>query len=178
MTRGFVFLDTFPVDLIPWPASSPPFRISENTSRYKDYDKHEMTHANRLARIIREIINEEDQNDEDVRWYVIADDDTVIFINNLVEVLSRYDYNKYFYVGMNSECHASNYFHSFEMAFGGAGYALSYPLARALAKNLDVCIRRYPSLYGSDHIVQSCVADLGVSLTQEKGFHQVIRLAS
>ncbi|CDP09106.1 unnamed protein product [Coffea canephora] len=173
VTRGFVFLDTFPVDLIPWPASSPPFRISENTSRYKDYDKHEMTHAIRLARIIREIINEEDQNDEDVRWYVIADDDTVIFINNLVEVLSRYDYNKYFYVGMNSECHASNYFHSFEMAFGGAGYALSYPLARALAKNLDVCIRRYPSLYGSDHIVQSCVADLGVSLTQEKGFHQI-----
>ena len=59
------------------------------------------------------------------------------------------------------------------MAFGGAGYALSYPLAEALARNLDVCIKRYPTLYGSDHILQSCVADLGVSLTHEKGFHQV-----
>lgn len=157
-----MFLDTFPVDLIPWPASSPPIRISENTSRYKDYDKHEMTHAIRLGRVISEIIDEEDLND-DVRWYVMADDDTVIFIKNLVEVLSRYDHNKYFNVGMNSECHASNYFHSLEMAFGGAGYALSYPLARALAENMDVRIKRYPSLYGSDHIVQSCVADLRVS---------------
>nr|POE95426.1 hypothetical protein CFP56_62211 [Quercus suber] len=59
------------------------------------------------------------------------------------------------------------------MAFGGAGYALSYPLAEALAKNLDVCIKTYPTLYGSDHIIQSCVADLGVSLSQENGFHQI-----
>ena len=60
------------------------------------------------------------------------------------------------------------------MAFGGAGYALSYPLAEALTKNLDVCIKTYPKLYGSDHIIQSCVADLGVSLSRENGFHQVM----
>ncbi|KAL3518144.1 hypothetical protein ACH5RR_020733 [Cinchona calisaya] len=75
----------------------------------------------------------------------------------------------YYYVGMNSECHALNYFHSFEMALAGAGYALSYPLARALAKNLDVCIRRHPSLYGSDRIVQSRVAWEFLSL-RERGF--------
>ncbi|CAI9776404.1 unnamed protein product [Fraxinus pennsylvanica] len=109
---------------------------------------------------------------EGVRWYILADDDTVFFINNLADVLARYDHNKYFYIGMNSESHASNVFHSFNMAFGGAGYALSFPLAEALVNNLDVCIKRYPTLYGSDHIVQSCVADLGVSLTREKGFHQ------
>ncbi|GLT55369.1 hypothetical protein SLA2020_284980 [Shorea laevis] len=52
-------------------------------------------------------------------------------------------------------------------------FALSYPLAQVLVKNLDVCIKTYPTLYGSDHILQSCIADLGVSLTQEKGFHQI-----
>nr|XP_043612106.1 uncharacterized protein LOC122583796 [Erigeron canadensis] len=103
----------------------------------------------------------------------MADDDTVFFLDNLVEVLSKYDHNGYYYVGMNAESILSNSQFSFGMGFGGAGFALSYPLAEALAKNLDVCLVKYRDLHGSDHIVQSCVADLGVSLTQEKGFHQI-----
>ena len=58
----------------------------------------------------------------------------------------RYNHNKYFYIGSNSECVSSNFDHSFGMAFGRAGYALSYPLAEALAKNLDVCIKTYSRL--------------------------------
>lgn len=110
---------------------------------------------------------------EGVRWYVMSDDDTVFFVGNLVEVLGRYDHEKYFYIGMNSETFSANNFHCFDMAFGGGGYVLSYSLAKAVVANLDVCIKRYQTLYGSDHMVQSCVADLGVSLTLEKGFHQV-----
>ncbi|KAL2471330.1 Protein of unknown function (DUF604) [Abeliophyllum distichum] len=163
-------MDRFPKEFLPWPPSSPPFRISQDTSRYKQYDKHPNPQAIRMAHLILETFKAEN---EGVRWYVLADDDTVVFINNLENVLARYDHSKYFYIGMNSESHASNVFHSFSMAFGGAGYALSYPLAKALVNNLDVCIKRYPTLYGSDHILQSCVADLGVSLTLEKGFHQI-----
>ena len=118
-----------------------------------------------MARIILETFREEKKG---VRWYIMADDDTIFFLDNLVEVLAKY--NKYLYIGSNSECVSSNFDHSFGMAFGGAGYALSYPLAEALTKNLDVCIKTYPKLYGSDHIIQSCVADLGVSLSRETGF--------
>ncbi|KAK6118594.1 hypothetical protein DH2020_047662 [Rehmannia glutinosa] len=145
ITRGYVFFETFPNnnDFHPWPHSSPPFRISEDTSKYKAYDKHLFTQAIRMARLILETFNVEKQG---VRWYVLADDDTVFFIDNLVDVLGRYDHDKYFYIGMSSECHASNFYHSFEMGFGGAGYALSYPLAKALVNNLDVCIKRYPTL--------------------------------
>lgn len=171
ITRGYVFFETLPKEFLPWPNSSPPFQISQDTSKYKDYDKHPIPQAIRMARIISETF---DMEKEGVRWYVLADDDTILFINNLVDVLARYDHHKHLYIGMSSECHASNFYHSFGMAFGGAGYALSYPLAKALVSNLDVCLKRYPTLYGSDHIVQSCVADLGVSITQEKGFHQVI----
>ncbi|KAL2488956.1 hypothetical protein Fot_42248 [Forsythia ovata] len=170
ITRGYVFMDRFPKEFLPWPPSSPPFRISQDTSRYKHYDKHPNPQAIRMAHLILETFKAEN---EGVRWYILADDDTVVFINNLEDVLARYDHSKYFYIGMNSESHASNVYHSFSMAFGGAGYALSYPLAKALVNNLDVCIKRYPTLYGSDHILQSCVADLGVSLTLEKGFHQI-----
>ncbi|KAG6391099.1 hypothetical protein SASPL_148848 [Salvia splendens] len=36
----------------------------------------------------------------------------------------------------------------------------------------DRCIQRYPGLYGSDDRMQACMAELGVPLTKELGFHQ------
>ena len=57
------------------------------------------------------------------------------------------------------------------MAYGGGGFAISYPLAIALEKMQDKCIQRYPGLYGSDDRIQACMAELGVPLTKEKGFH-------
>ncbi|KAH9744414.1 hypothetical protein KPL70_003695 [Citrus sinensis] len=59
------------------------------------------------------------------------------------------------------------------MAFGEAGFAISSPLAKVLAKVFDSCVERYPHLYGSDSRVYSCLAELGVGLTREPGFHQV-----
>ncbi|KAF3681133.1 putative protein EIN4-like [Capsicum annuum] len=130
-----------------------------------------MPFAIRMVRVIEETFML--HHGPGVRWYVMADDDTVLMIDNLVNVLTKYDHTKYYYVGMNSECIVSNFGNSFQMAFGGAGYALSYPLAQAVAKNMDTCIKRYPYLYGSDHILQACIADLGVTITLEKGFHQI-----
>jgi len=37
------------------------------------------------------------------------------------------------------------------------------------------CLDRYNELYGSDHRVQACLAELGVPLTRESGFHNFIR---
>ncbi|XP_010317971.1 uncharacterized protein [Solanum lycopersicum] len=173
ITKGYLFLDRTPNDEhLPWPNISPPYRISSDNSRYMPYNKHGMPFAIRMVRVIEETFMEE-HDSSTVRWYVMADDDTVLMIENLVNVLSKYDHMKYYYVGMNSECIVSNFGMSFQMAFGGAGYALSYPLAQALAKNMDTCIKRYPYLYGSDHILQACIADLGVTITLEKGFHQI-----
>ncbi|KAK9755299.1 hypothetical protein RND81_01G016300 [Saponaria officinalis] len=170
VTKGYLFLDTEPDNFKPWPETSPPYKIYGDISKYGPYNKHPMRHAIRMVRVIVETYKE---IREGVRWYVMADDDTVLFMENLVEVLRGYDHRKYFYIGENSETIQSNIDNSFEMAFGGAGYAISYPLAKALAINMDVCIKRYPFLYGSDHLMQSCVADIGVSLTHHKGFHQI-----
>uniref|UniRef100_K4AK01 Uncharacterized protein n=1 Tax=Setaria italica TaxID=4555 RepID=K4AK01_SETIT len=60
------------------------------------------------------------------------------------------------------------------MAFGGGGYAVSFPAAAALAGIMDGCLDRYNELYGCDRRVQACLAELGVPLTREAGFHQVI----
>ncbi|KAL8154078.1 hypothetical protein V2J09_011838 [Rumex salicifolius] len=171
VTKGLLFLEQEPTRFLPWPSTSPPYTFFGDTSKFRAYDKHGMRHAIRMVRVIQETF--EKLHGDGVRWFVMADDDTVLFLDNLVSVLARYDHTKYFYIGQNSESTWSNFGNSFEMAFGGAGYALSYPLAQALAKNLDVCIKRYPRVYGSDHILKACVADLGVSLTHEKGIHQI-----
>ncbi|RCV45513.1 hypothetical protein SETIT_9G460500v2 [Setaria italica] len=59
------------------------------------------------------------------------------------------------------------------MAFGGGGYAVSFPAAAALAGIMDGCLDRYNELYGCDRRVQACLAELGVPLTREAGFHQL-----
>ncbi|GAB2274411.1 hypothetical protein Dimus_009177 [Dionaea muscipula] len=179
ITRGYLFLDGEPTAYLPWAVStSPPYRIYEDTSPYKEVDRHGMRHAIRMFKVISQTFREEQDKGGGggggvIRWFVMADDDTVLFLDNLVEVLSRYDHRKYFYIGENSETVWSDVSNSFEMAFGGAGYALSYPLAEALTMHSDLCIQRYPFLWGSDHLLQSCLADLGVSLTHERGFHQI-----
>ena len=108
----------------------------------------------------------------------MGDDDTVFITGNLVRVLRKYDHTQYYYIGSLSESHLQNIFFSYGMAYGGGGFAISYPLAEALSKMQDRCIQRYPGLYGSDDRMQACMAELGVPLTKELGFHQVRQLPS
>nr|XP_043623226.1 uncharacterized protein LOC122595009 [Erigeron canadensis] len=171
VTRGYIFFDKNPTpDILPWPDYLPPYRVSENTTKFEVYSRHVKPYVIRIVRTILETFRE---GDKDVRWYVMGDDDTIFFLDNLVELLGRYDHTKYFYIGGVSECVKSNFDFSFEMAFGGGGFALSYPLVEALVANLDRCIGIYPFYFVSDQILSACIADLGVPLTPEKGFHQI-----
>lgn len=127
--------------------------------------------AIRIARIVKESVSRLDTSG--VRWFVFGDDDTVFFTDNLVRTLSKYDPEEWYYIGSGSEGYEPNMSNSFGMAFGGGGFAISASLARVLAGVLDSCLVRYPHLYGSDARVFSCLAELGVELTREPGFHQV-----
>lgn len=105
----------------------------------------------------------------------MGDDDTVFFLENLVTVLNKYDHNQMYYIGGNSESVEQDVIHSYTMAYGGGGFAISYPLAAELVKVLDGCIDRYASFYGSDQKIQGCMAEIGIPVTKELGFHQVIK---
>ncbi|KAG6682720.1 hypothetical protein I3842_13G156600 [Carya illinoinensis] len=165
ITWGYLFLDVAPTpEFQTLPSTSTPFCVNENINKLKVYPKIVRPVQVQMVRTIMETFR---QGDEDVRWYVMADDETVLFVDNLVEVLAKYNHSIYYYIGSNSECVESNFDFSFEMAFGGAEYALSNPLVQALATKLDNCVERY--LFVSDFTLHSCLADLGVSLTREKG---------
>lgn len=103
----------------------------------------------------------------------MCDDDTVFIVENVVRVLKKYDHKQFYYIGSSSESHLQNILFSYGMAYGGGGFAISYPLAAELEKMQDRCMQRYAGLYGSDDRIHACMAELGVPLTREAGFHQV-----
>lgn len=165
-TRGFVWMER-PVNETG--RAAPPIRISADTSGFEYTHPRGSRAAIRLSRIVTESFRLGLPN---VRWFVMGDDDTLFVPENLVRVLAKYDHNQYYYIGSNSESTEQNAAHSYGMAYGGGGFAISYPLAKALEGIQDDCLVRYPDLYGSDHRVQACLAELGVPLTKEPGFHQ------
>lgn len=169
--RGCVFVDSLPNNTHPYnDPFLPPICKSEDTSRFQYTNKWGPRSAIRAARVVLETVRLQQTN---VRWFVFGEDDTVFFPENLVKTLSKYDHQLWYYVGANSELYEQNTKNSFNMAFSGGGFAISYPLAKVLAKVFDSCIERYHHLYGSDARVFSCLTELGIELTQEPGFHQV-----
>ncbi|KAK2414387.1 transferring glycosyl group transferase [Trifolium repens] len=170
VTRGFVWIDKEPPINETWPETSLPYKVSADTSSFKYTCWYGSRSAIRIARILKESF---ELGLDNVRWFVMGDDDTVFFTDNLITVLSKYDHNQMYYIGGNSESVEQDVIHFYTMAYGGGGFAISYPLAAELVKILDGCIDRYSEYYGSDQKVQSCISEIGVQITKEPGFHQV-----
>ncbi|XP_015631243.2 uncharacterized protein [Oryza sativa Japonica Group] len=168
---GFVWLDKPVYEFYSRNASTglPGIKISGNTTKFPYTHGRGSRSALRITRIVSESFR---LGLPGARWFVMGDDDTVFFPDNLVDVLSRYDHTQPYYIGNPSESHIQNLIFSYGMAFGGGGFAISRALAAQLAHMQDGCIDRYPALYGSDDRIHACVAELGVPLTRHLGFHQ------
>ncbi|XXG43486.1 hypothetical protein AAC387_Pa01g3513 [Persea americana] len=166
--RGVVWVDK-PLENSPNDDGLPSIKISGETSRFPYSNRQGRRSAIRISRIVSETLQ---LGLKDVRWFVMGDDDTIFVADNLLRVLSKYDHRQFYYIGSLSESHLQNIYLSYGMAYGGGGFAISYPLAVALHRMQDRCIRHYPALYGSDERIQACMAELGVPLTKELGFHQ------
>nr|XP_043621480.1 uncharacterized protein LOC122593175 [Erigeron canadensis] len=147
----------------------PDIHLSEDTSKFQYTNPHGDRSAIRISRVVSETLR---LGMKDVRWFVMGDDDTVFIVENLVRILSKYDHNQFHYIGTTSESHFQNMLFSYGMAFGGGGFAISYPLAVELEKMQDRCLKRYPGYYGSDDRMHACMSELNVPLTKELGFHQ------
>ncbi|KAL5215943.1 hypothetical protein ABZP36_007344 [Zizania latifolia] len=169
--RGYVWLDreVRESNMSTARTGLPAIRISSDTSGFLYTHRRGHRSAIRISRIVSETFR---LGLPGVRWFVMGDDDTVFFPDNLLTVLNKFDHRQPYYIGSLSESHLQNIYFSYGMAYGGGGFAISRPLAEALARMQDGCIRRYPALYGSDDRIQACMAELGVPLTRHPGFHQ------
>lgn len=173
-TRGLLYLDKPPTgDLLPWSRASPPYRVSDNLDKLLQETEARAPVMIRMVHGIMEVMREV-EGDRNLRWVVMGDDDSVFFVDNMVDGLGELDHRKYYYLGGQSEFIMSNYWFSFNQGFGGAGFILSYPLAAAVAHDMENCLRRHAKMTSADMIAMLCIADLGVNLLPHKGIHQVI----
>ncbi|XP_041989880.1 uncharacterized protein LOC121741235 [Salvia splendens] len=119
-----------------------------------------------------------DFGEQEFRWVVMGDDDTIFLVDNIVDVVAKLDHTKYFYLGGQSEFILSGHWFSFDEAFGGAGIIMSYPVAKALAEDMDMdnCLNRYAYLFSSDNTTKNCIADIGANLSPQLGNHQLHHL--
>ncbi|MFS7964866.1 hypothetical protein Hanom_Chr08g00755411 [Helianthus anomalus] len=138
-TRGAVWLDNKVKIKKNESQSLPNIHISQPTSRFPYTNRQGHRSAIRISRIVSEALR---LGLEDVRWFVMGDDDTVFVVENVVRVLNKYNHNQFYYIGSSSESHFQNIFFSYSMAYGGGGFAISYPLVKELAKMQDRCIKR------------------------------------
>ncbi|CAM6103656.1 unnamed protein product [Calypogeia fissa] len=166
VTRGFVWTNK---NLTSWEYGDPPFKVSEDTSQFINSHRYNKA-ALRISRIVVETFQ---LGLPDVDWFVMGDDDTLFFTENLVQMLSKYDPKGMYYIGSHSEDTAQSVNYHYGMAYGGGGFAISYPLAKALSETQDDCVERYYWMFGSDERVKACVAELGVPMTNEPGFYQM-----
>ena len=138
--RGYVWLEEPVRNETGWGVDVPLCQISANTSQFRYTHKVGSRSAIRLARIVTEMYR---FNLPEVDWFVMGDDDTIFFTDNLVRMLSKYDPSHMHYIGSQSESHWQNTEFSYGMAYGGGGFAISSPLARALSRMQDDCLHRY-----------------------------------
>ncbi|GAA0172393.1 glycosyltransferase [Lithospermum erythrorhizon] len=174
--KGYLYLDEQPKghDILPWSKNSPPYRVSENLTNFLQETGATAPVMIRMVHGIMEAFRQaETEKGLDLRWLVMGDDDSIFFVDNIVELLASVDHNKYYYFGGQSEYILSNFWFSFNQGFGGAGFMLSYPLAKALANDMENCLRRYAHVKSADTITMACIADIGVNVSPHKGFHQI-----
>ncbi|CAH1154079.1 unnamed protein product [Phaedon cochleariae] len=123
-------------------------------------------HCAKTLAIIRYVAERIEAN-RDIKWIVIADDDTIFGISALQRTLSCYDPENKVALG---ERYAYDIREptGYDYITGGGGMVFSRPLLKDLAA---VC--RCPASHSPDDmLLGACAARVGVSVTHVPGFHQ------
>lgn len=89
-------------------------------------------------------------------WYLYADDDTIIFADNLKEMVKGYDPNTLIMKGKCVHFDTSK-FGRIHFVVGGAGILMSRALVKELVHRMSVCRTKFLSVYHSDARVGACV---------------------
>ncbi|XP_035819611.1 DNA polymerase eta-like [Zea mays] len=124
-------------------------RISSDTSAFPYTHRRGHRFAIRISCIISETFR---LGLPSVRWFVMGDDDTVFFPDNLLTVLNKFDNRQPYYIGSLSESYLQNIYFSYGMAYGSGGFAISRPLAEHLTL-------KYALWLSSNIVLQSAFKD-------------------
>ncbi|KAJ3365720.1 hypothetical protein HDU91_002088 [Kappamyces sp. JEL0680] len=120
----------------------------------------------------------------EAKWYMMVDDDSYVFLDNLDSFLQDFNSSLPYYFGAGntfSDCDGvQSWRHSTAFAHGGSGILVSRGAMLRLQSLWEFCIVRYHGAsrrvltidcWAGDVRLGLCLRDAGVLLTNVKGFH-------
>ncbi|TPX71523.1 hypothetical protein SpCBS45565_g01062 [Spizellomyces sp. 'palustris'] len=112
----------------------------------------------------------------DADWFVMIDDDTYVFFDNLADILKEFDPKEVFYIGAKNMfigCDGvKNWGEGPYFAHGGSGIVLSRGAMKVMMAGLDACIEQYKTCWAGDVRTALCLRDQGILLNSPGGFHK------
>lgn len=97
-------------------------------------------------------------------WYIMLDDDTYLFFDNLKYYLSKYDPLKDHYMGsgrLETSCPITLFKNQTMFGMGGAGVILSRSAMIKLYNNMDKC-KKYETCGYGDGALAECLREIGL----------------
>ncbi|KAI8817974.1 uncharacterized protein EV422DRAFT_499426, partial [Fimicolochytrium jonesii] len=111
----------------------------------------------------------------DAAWYIMLDDDTYVFFDNLADRLSIYDPDIPHYFGAKTQFVGCDNVWAWGQgpyfAHGGSGIVVSRGAMREMMSGLDNCIEKYRTCWAGDVRTALCLRDQGVLLHSPSGFY-------
>lgn len=109
-------------------------------------------------------------------WFVMIDDDTYVFLDNLQTFLKKHDPNKNHYFG------SANMFEGCDgvsvlgeggplFAHGGSGIVLSRNALKTMMGIVEKCIIKYKNCWAGDIRLALCLRDAGILVEDSRLFH-------
>lgn len=109
----------------------------------------------------------------DADWFIMIDDDTFVFFDNLKKYLSNFNSDQEYYIGSPNEfkgCDGVSEFGKGPLfAQGGAGIVLSRAAVKKMMLIVDDCILKYQDCWAGDIRTGLCLRDAGISIDQSCG---------
>jgi hypothetical protein len=111
-------------------------------------------------------------NTSTVGWFVFLDDDSLVYMENLVNVAKQYDPMEPWMIGGVSES-VTTINSLGQCPFGGGGVLLSRRALQLTSRATNCCLSQYSALRGGDEMLGRCAMDVGVPFTINNGFNQL-----
>jgi hypothetical protein len=109
-------------------------------------------------------------------WYVMMDDDTFLFFDNLLEFLSSFDPGRPWYFGLSTNFIGCDQIVEYGkgplFAHGGSGIVLSKRALELMLTKSEECIAKYSGCWAGDVRLALCLRDVGVHIDGRGEFHE------
>ncbi|KAJ3411057.1 hypothetical protein HDV05_002848 [Chytridiales sp. JEL 0842] len=111
----------------------------------------------------------------DADWYLMIDDDTYVFMENLEFHLQNFDPKEKYYIGTRNMFRGCDGIQQFGegplFAHGGSGIVMSRAAVEAVLPLMDRCIVKYKDCWAGDVRLALCFRDAGISVYTQNHMH-------